>query len=657
MTETGNAKTIKLGKREVSKNLIAGICLALLIALQLANIIYMFSVVKTGKHSDESWSYGLANSYYQPHIYMPAESTGLDENEDGLYENEWITGDVLKSYVTVDEGQEFSYDSVLYNLGKDAHPPLYFMILHTICSFFPGQYSDWFSFSINIPAFIIAQIFLYLLIRKLTKSYFASFAVVGFYGFSIAGVNTFIFARQYALLVMFAVLLMYAHACLLEADTKKKLIKCLVAIFVFTACGSMTHYFFIPFAFVLAVFFCLGYLIRKRWSKLFSYGAAMLLGVVTTLPFANSGFAVSSQSTVNSTVAAADSVSHMPAAVSTVVNAISSILNIIYIPVFEQRFDYVIETFIYDFFGIDVHLNLPYIPMVVCFYLLLFAVIWIALAFIIKATSKSDALSKNESTALPKLAKKTANGLANLSKEKFFVITLFFATLFEWYFVVGYANPVIMERYTNRYMFVTYPAALIVVFYIVLWLVKKVGGLIKGVNINKLCYKATAVILAVICLLNNVFADSIYTFERPVHEVGFEEVAAETKDDVIMLLSVHWLVTCYSTMLYDAGDIFLTNSDDFTKYPIKMRENIDTDEVMLLVDVYAFQLILNNRKHIDPDEEHIAREDYINLHTRAELEEFYLDFFEETFPDYTITFDYADRVYRRDVFVYRLEKK
>lgn len=125
------------------------IVLGIMIALQLGMLLYSFQFHKEGCHSDELWSYGYANSYYQKDIYQ-------NEKGEAVNANEWVNGDVLRDYLTVNKGEQFKYDSVYQNQINDLSPPLHSMILHTICSFFPEQFSLWFSFSINIAPLLSA---------------------------------------------------------------------------------------------------------------------------------------------------------------------------------------------------------------------------------------------------------------------------------------------------------------------------------------------------------------------------------------------------------------------------------------------------------------------------------------------------------------------
>ena len=146
------------------------VCLALIITIGLAIQTYTFVFLKDGMHCDEIWSFGLANSYYEPYIFMDADETVKHNTY------EWVSGEVIKDYITVQEGEQFNYGSVWYNQSKDMHPPLYFVLMHTFSSFFPDTYSAWFGFVINMVCYIIMLIFAYRLAKLMTNSDFFALA-------------------------------------------------------------------------------------------------------------------------------------------------------------------------------------------------------------------------------------------------------------------------------------------------------------------------------------------------------------------------------------------------------------------------------------------------------------------------------------------------
>ena len=93
---------------------------------------------KENYHVDELFSYGLSNNV--GHITMIFD--------DGA---KYDPADVYGKYLTVSNNRhKFDYRNVWINQKNDVHPPLYYMILHTICSFFPGTFSGWYAGSINI---------------------------------------------------------------------------------------------------------------------------------------------------------------------------------------------------------------------------------------------------------------------------------------------------------------------------------------------------------------------------------------------------------------------------------------------------------------------------------------------------------------------------
>ena len=250
------------------------IALVLIIILQLGRLVYAFVYLKEDFHSDEMWSFGLSNSYYKPFVFQNAEHTEF------INYKTWFSSKVMRDYLTVDKFQRFSYGSVYYNQVHDYHPPFYYFILHTICSFFPEKFSLWFSFSINIFSFIGTIIFLYLLMKEISHSEKLSLISCYFYGFSMGALNTFEFIRIYALATMISVGYLYYHALLYHSDKMKRN---MIILFSITLIGSLTHHFFIPYACCVALCFCVYYLIKQNIRKLCIYSVTLLSAVAVSI--------------------------------------------------------------------------------------------------------------------------------------------------------------------------------------------------------------------------------------------------------------------------------------------------------------------------------------------------------------------------------------
>ena len=109
-------------------------------------------IIKSGFYVDEYYSYGFANS---------SQGFSLIQVFDGNLVNRVITQNDLRDYIIAEPEETFTYGYILDNCAQDMTPPLYYCILHTICSFFPGEFSKWFGLCINLFAFLIILLGLY----------------------------------------------------------------------------------------------------------------------------------------------------------------------------------------------------------------------------------------------------------------------------------------------------------------------------------------------------------------------------------------------------------------------------------------------------------------------------------------------------------------
>ena len=81
-----NHKGAIMGNKKTTTKL-SYILLALIIAAGICRFSYGFFVQKQGAHSDETWSFGLANSYYEPYIQYSddtSEYRNVDTSETTL---------------------------------------------------------------------------------------------------------------------------------------------------------------------------------------------------------------------------------------------------------------------------------------------------------------------------------------------------------------------------------------------------------------------------------------------------------------------------------------------------------------------------------------------------------------------------------------------
>ena len=197
---------------------------------------------KSNLHVDEVYSYGLANSQ--------AQGITMDFQDGKTYipsSEPWIT------YMTVSEGHQFDYVNVWDKQAADVHPPLYYAILHTICSLFPGSFSIWYAGSINIIfALLTLYIFRKLLFELLEKTPLINAISLAFV--LLPGIYSNIsFLRMYTMAMFWVLLIAYIF---LKAIKAEKIGRCFwIKLCIISILGALTHYYCIIYLFFTCLVF------------------------------------------------------------------------------------------------------------------------------------------------------------------------------------------------------------------------------------------------------------------------------------------------------------------------------------------------------------------------------------------------------------------
>ncbi|MDE5581469.1 MAG: hypothetical protein K2I95_08630 [Treponemataceae bacterium] len=224
-----------------------------------------------GVHIDEMYSYIFANSY-----------DGNNISEIDSYWERWIDGHSIMETITVQKGERFSYNKVYYNNSVDCHPPLFYFLLHTICSLFPNKYTIWFGITLNIIFLVVEDILIYLLTKELTDHQMVSVLPTVLWGISFACMNTVMFVRMYMLLTVCTTGFLYITV---KCIKQKLNLKLGLLLFLFSLSGVFTHYFFILFAFFITLFYCIRRFIKKDFREGVIFGATISLSVALLLIF------------------------------------------------------------------------------------------------------------------------------------------------------------------------------------------------------------------------------------------------------------------------------------------------------------------------------------------------------------------------------------
>ncbi|MBO6260296.1 MAG: glycosyltransferase family 39 protein [Lachnospiraceae bacterium] len=227
-------------------------------------------VIKSGGFVDEYFSLSFSNS---------SRGGYLIDSFDGNLIHRVITSDELRDYVAVEQDETFVYDYIIENCSSDMTPPLYYFILHTICSFFPGVLSKWFGLSINLLAYFVTLVFLYHSAMLLYKSRWVATLILFCYGFSAGGLNCVTYVRMYAMVTMWSVLLLYFILKDIQDGGSKYSVAAGIVIYL----GFLTQYNFGIIAFFLCAATCVVLMFRKKIRKLLVFGGCSLAGVLLFL--------------------------------------------------------------------------------------------------------------------------------------------------------------------------------------------------------------------------------------------------------------------------------------------------------------------------------------------------------------------------------------
>lgn len=193
--EDNEIVTMKESKKDKIKLAIAIIAMCF--------VMLFFVNQKQGFHCDEIFSYGSSNSAYENVFWSYRDKTPMhkfleakifqdgnvvdwikrvkyyfvdhvDEKDEFISEKIaeekmiWRTREEAIDYLEAKDNR-FNYASVYYNQIQDVHPPLFYMIVHTVSSIFNNTFSKYMIFFINLPFFIGTCILIWKILNLIRK--------------------------------------------------------------------------------------------------------------------------------------------------------------------------------------------------------------------------------------------------------------------------------------------------------------------------------------------------------------------------------------------------------------------------------------------------------------------------------------------------------
>ena len=248
------------------------IMLSAILIVELAVLLY-FGFQKKGMHFDEFFSYFNTNN-----------SFGRE-----AYDRTWVSSDNIKKDFYVIPGEGFNYKWVATLQSYDVHPPVYYILLHTICSFFPYVYSMWFGIGLNIFILMLCTVFLYLVAVRFTCDDLLAALILLSVILTPGFISNAMFIRMYALMTLWMVIQVYLHIRMSEYEDFSVIpIKLPIISAIITLLGFLTHYFYLVFWFFIELFFFIPKLkeFKKNLKKILIYiSLSALSGVIGIILF------------------------------------------------------------------------------------------------------------------------------------------------------------------------------------------------------------------------------------------------------------------------------------------------------------------------------------------------------------------------------------
>jgi len=238
-------------------------------------LVVLFFQAKNNYHIDELFSFGHANSTQGAFLQRGVTSRLFGKEFKQHIWYRWIPGHTFHTWLTVQPDESFRYKHIVDNLKVGVHPPLFYILLHTVCSFTPDVMSKWQGAALNIPLWLLLLWLLFRLSNLFFKDSFYSWCVVLFYAYSEVGFSTVLFIRGYLLQTVCAVWLIDQVTRLLrenKASTARMLcIGCAATL------GMLTHYNSIILAALVGLIAGIILCARKQWKLCADLAATLLI--------------------------------------------------------------------------------------------------------------------------------------------------------------------------------------------------------------------------------------------------------------------------------------------------------------------------------------------------------------------------------------------
>ncbi|UOQ87041.1 hypothetical protein [Gracilibacillus salinarum] len=246
-----------------------------ILSIILLSIIltFIFSTQKINYHIDELMTYSLSNSTSYIDI-----TPGETYKSYGMYQEQFLT---------TTEESNFDYEQVWQNQANDVHPPFYYVLIHTISSFMPGEFSKYIGIAVNMFFNGLIILLLFKFSMLLTNNRNIAYITSLFWAVNPGVISDMMFIRMYIMTMFFCLLISYIHLKHVQTVNTYSY-KFYLALFFVSLTGILTHYYFLIFTFFICALFVFYLLVRKRWMDLLIYigtYVGILISAIGVFPY------------------------------------------------------------------------------------------------------------------------------------------------------------------------------------------------------------------------------------------------------------------------------------------------------------------------------------------------------------------------------------
>ncbi len=236
--------------------------LALLILLQIV-LIGVLLHFKERLFMDEFFSYARANATLDQ---LPLN---VVIREPAAYFREMLSA-----------GRPFIYGEVVRKEASNVHPPLYYIVLHTVCSLFPGRFSMYFAGAVNMLFSALTLLVLNAILKSFPLPSRARFLILFACVISPGILMSSVFLRMYVMEGFF----MASLSCLFLSGRKRDL-RYYILLFLTVFGGIMTHYHFLFFLFFSSLAFLVILLMERRFREIGFHALTLAASAASSLLF------------------------------------------------------------------------------------------------------------------------------------------------------------------------------------------------------------------------------------------------------------------------------------------------------------------------------------------------------------------------------------